>query len=71
MNLKEYGLLNHSDALLRTPKPGRSLVDIKFNAVRKGENNKVTLGPEEGDRASISDNRNDSMPMELPPISSR
>lgn len=44
INLKRYGLLYNSDAPLQTPKPGQSLVNIKFNVVRKGESNKVTLG---------------------------
>lgn len=44
INLRRYELLYNSEAPLQTPKAGQSLVNIKLNIVRKGENNKVTLG---------------------------
>lgn len=70
INLKGYGLLCNSKAPLQTPKPGRSLANIKFNAIRKGENNKVTLGQERRVAGHpFPNNLNDCMSMQMQPVS--
>lgn len=70
--LKGYGLLYKSEASLQIPKPGRSLVNIKYRSNRKGANNKSHLGTiEEDGRSSIPNNFNGGRSMEMMSVSSR